>query len=110
MVKNLWKMVWHSLTFSPRQLIFLKFPLLGVNVDKKGINVNGVPLDKALEDFVLKNLFGKKTEEVDDDDDDEDAEGDSDEKNCDDGAYLLIRSLTHLLTYLVQTKMTTSMS
>ena len=100
MVKNLWKMVWHSLTFSPRQLILLKFPLLGVNVDKKGINVNGVPLDKALEDFVLKNLFGKKTEEVDDDDD-EDAEGDSDEKNCDDGAYLLICSFVRSLIYLL---------
>ena len=69
--------------------------------------MNGIPLDKALEQFVLKNLFGKEPEPDEEADDDEagDEVAVSDEKNSYDGTlftHSLTHSLAHSLTYLLR--------
>ena len=71
-----------------------------MKVDRKGINVNGIPLDKALEEFVLKNLFGQNPE-TEKETEDEDIAGtvdNSDEKDSYDGTFSRAYSLTHSLT------------
>jgi hypothetical protein len=80
----------HLPTYSLTYLLTYSLTHLGVRVEKKGLSLNGIPLDKALEQFVLKNLFGKEPEPDEEGDDDEagDEVAVSDEKNSYDGTLL----------------------